>query len=287
MALKAWIKEEDGVGDGYQKRTSAASQKTMRFKFDTIKGFTLTELLVVIAIIGILAALLFPALGRAKETARDANCKSNLKQWGVAWNVYTDDNNGSFSSGVGPVSCRGEWCLALKNAYSKNPDLLLCPSATGPSPDPDIGCGGPHEVFEFYDMYDSAGNPLTGSYGINAWVYNPPADMTDVEGRPTAYNWRQLDAAPHPSSTPLFLDAMWRGGGPSPTDTPPDYNGEWDGYDAEFHHFALARHNKGVNVLFFDGSVRYSQAKDLWTLYWNRVYDINAVTNITFPEWMN
>ncbi|HEY1662615.1 MAG TPA: hypothetical protein VGI03_09370 [Verrucomicrobiae bacterium] len=42
-----------------------------------------------------------------------------------------------------------------------------------------------------------------------------------------------------------------------------------------------------MNVLFFDSSVRYSRAKDLWTLYWNRVYDINAVTNITFPDWMN
>jgi prepilin-type processing-associated H-X9-DG protein len=80
---------------------------------------------------------------------------------------------------------------------------------------------------------------------------------------------------------------MWHGGGPSPTDTPPEYNGEWAGYDAEFHHFALFRHGKGVNVLFFDGSVRLSRAKDLWVLLWNRQYDVNAVTNIVFPDWMN
>ena len=262
-------------------------------------AFTLIELLVVIAIIAILAAMLLPVVSKAKDRARDANCISNLRQWGITWKLYADENEDSFMAGTSANWARGAWVLALTNGYAKKPELLLCPKATdrrGPGDqeapttldDPNaVDYGGPTTVYDFpiTDPTDP-GLLLTASYGINCWVYNP--NTNNIQGRDASFHWRKYGAAPQPSITPLFADAMWRGGGPHYDDLPPAFNGEWIGAGAEMHHFAMKRHGRGVNILYFDSSVRNTRAKDLWSLPWSKGYDVNAAASaIGFPDWMN
>lgn len=106
------------------------------------KAFTLIELLVVIAIIAILMAILFPALQKAKESAREVICRSNLKNVGLGINIYLQDNDyivfrtananrySWYDAGRNFRTIQDReayWGLVLKD-YVKDPDVFGCPS---------------------------------------------------------------------------------------------------------------------------------------------------------------
>ena len=129
-------------------KMQALNSSRRRWQRDLPLGFTLIELLVVIAIIAILAALLLPALARAKERAKTIKCTSNIRQLALSYNMFSDDNNDQCvrlydfeTAPVGAFYPGGvTWWVDLLRPYLQTTNLIGCPSVMA---NVAFGAGGP------------------------------------------------------------------------------------------------------------------------------------------------
>ena len=200
------------------------------------KAFTLIELLVVIAITGILAALLVPALGKARAGARSAQCSNNLRNIGLAIHMHIDDHGGKF-----PVCYSGStsyWFRQLE-PYIDDSETYHCP--------------------EYKYFVDSLNRDYI-SYGFNY------IGLNRVDG-----DYYGIDIAKvlSPSQCIMMADSRKRPTEPDPTSS--NYMINFDVNDR----YIGDRHSGGPNILFVDCHVKWYLQSDVPTvdadrpIWWN------------------
>ncbi len=204
-----------------------------RWKLRAGAAFTLLELLVVVALVGVLAGTLLAVLARVQADARSVQCVSNLRQWGVALNLYANDNGGAYpkrGQGIQPIQSLNVpqldapdvWLNALP-PYVGQPGLVDAVNA-GHAPQP-----GDPSIFVCPAAKPSTSGPYFLPYAMN--MYLSPTI------RPTPHNRVQI---PNPSQLAFLADGpvAWSSTVPSS-----------QAYSVQ------ARHSGRANVCFVDGHV--------------------------------
>ena len=232
--------------------------------FNLTDPSTLIELLVVIAIIAILAAILFPVFAQARESARQAVCTSNVRQIGLAVQMYTQDNDETLpiffayntqdpatgqSAKAGQPLHKGVELEVLP--YAKNKDIFKCPDDLG-SPflsDPTYGCPG---LRSYQACYGSSYRFTKRAFSImgqdQAGPTNGSSQNNDTTQFPTSFV-STLAGMTAPSDTRIMRDEMmpWFGAtdkGGAKYGYYPDYFAQW--------------HSRGGGTVFADGHAKFT-----------------------------
>jgi len=196
--------------------------------FRRARGFTLIELLVTMAILAILAALLLPALARARDKASAIQCTTNLRQWGLALRMYADDHDdflprrGQGVQTLALITRLDDWFNALPPYFNLPPYLQLVTQGRKPA-------AGDHSVFVCPDATDPGGTYFLG-YGqnMNLSPWNLP-------------HATKFSAVVQPDSVVAF------GESPGPYAST---------YPSKQPYSIVARHVGRINLLFLAGEVR-------------------------------
>jgi prepilin-type N-terminal cleavage/methylation domain-containing protein/prepilin-type processing-associated H-X9-DG protein len=243
------------------------------------KAFTLIELLVVIAIIGILAAMLLPALASARDKSRQVKCLSNIKQITLAVLSYTDDHEGHFpfavtereandsgrfgsvpdtATGRAPFSMRAQLNQYIKNVgggATSDSNVFKCPGSREPWPTP------------------SAGQWYTTDYGFNLseGLYTSGFGQSDWYKAHPEYGFNErvtLSNISRPSDFIITADAARATGQPSRGGLyPMQIINPSDVSQARM----LERHNSGANVGYADGHAAWTTFQKSWDAnQWSR-----------------